>query len=91
MEKNEAYQEAKKRVEAKFGFYTHLSIYVAVILLLVFINLVTSAGTLWFQWPMLGWGIAVAFHALAAFIFPNRPAVTEKMIEKEMNKGRMNS
>ena len=91
MERNEAYQEAKKRVEAKLGFYTHLSIYVAVILLLVFINLVTSSGIIWFQWPMLGWGISVAIHALAVFIFPNRLAVTEKMIEKEMNRDRKNS
>jgi len=35
---------------------------------------------------MLGWGFAVALHALAVFIFPNRFTVTGKMIEKEMNR-----
>jgi len=91
MEKSEAYQSAKKRVEAKMGFYTHLSVYVGVILLLAIINLLTSSNAIWFHWPMMGWGIAVAIHALAVFVFPSRFTVTEKMIEKEMNKSQKHS
>ena len=89
MEQSEAYQSAKKRVEAKMGFYTHLSVYVAVIVFLAIINVATSSETIWFHWPMLGWGIAVVLHAFAVFLFPGRFAVTEKMIEKEMNKSRV--
>jgi len=88
MQHDKAYQSAKKRVEAKMGFYTHLTVYVAVILLLVVINFLASSGVIWFQWPMLGWGIGVVLHALAVFVFPNRRVVTEKMIEKELSKGR---
>ncbi len=91
MKNSEAYQSAKKRVEAKMGFYTHLTVYVGVILFLVVINLLTSSGNIWFHWPMLGWGIAVALHALAVFVFPGRFAITEKMIEKEMGKSRTHS
>jgi hypothetical protein len=40
---------------------------------------------------MLGWGIAVALHAFAVFIFPGGFAVTEKMIEKEMGESRTHS
>ena len=90
MENNEAYKSAKKRVEAKIGFFIHLSVYVAVILLLVVIDVLSSPGTTWFHWPMLCWGVGVALHALAVFVFPNRFTVTEKMIEKEMNKDREN-
>jgi hypothetical protein len=86
MTDSEAYQSAQKRVEAKMGFYTHLTVYGAVILFLAIINLLTSSGTIWFHWPMLGWGVAVLIHALTVFIFPSRFAVTEKMIEKEMGK-----
>lgn len=86
MEQSEAYQSAKKRVEAKMSFYTHLSIYVAVILLLLVINLLSSPSTIWFHWPMMGWGIAIVLHGVAVFVLPGRFAVTEKMIEKEMNK-----
>ena len=91
MEKSQAYQSAKKRVESKMGFYTHLSVYVAVILFLVVINLLTSSGSIWFHWPMLGWGIAVAIHALVVFVFRGQFAVTEKMIENEMDKSRTGS
>lgn len=91
METSEAYQSAKKRVEAKMGFYMHLSVYVAVILFLAIINFVTSSNTIWFQWPMLGWGVAVVLHAVTVFFFPSRFAVTEEMIEEEMKKSRTHS
>lgn len=86
MEHSEDYQSAKKRVEAKMGFYTHLSVYVAVIVFLAIINLLTSSSAIWFHWPMLGWGIAIVIHAATVFLFPGRLAVTEKMIEKEMRR-----
>ncbi|MGJ5621085.1 2TM domain-containing protein [Sulfitobacter sp. MF3-043] len=91
MESSDEYQSAKKRVEAKMGFYTHLSVYAAVILFLAIINFVTSSGTIWFHWPMLGWGFAVAIHAALVFVFPRRFAVTEQMIEKEIGKARERS
>ena len=84
MESQEAYQRAKKRVEVKFRFYTHLTVYIAVSFLLIIINLSTSAEYLWFKWPLIGWGIGVLFHALGVFVFPKKYAFTEKMIEKEM-------
>ncbi len=86
MESREAYQRAKKRVEANFGFYIHLTVYIAVSFLLIIINLNTSAEHLWFKWPLIGWGIGVLFHALGVFVFPKKSAVTEKMIQKEMEK-----
>ncbi len=86
MEDSQEYQSAKKRVEAKMGFYTHASIYAAVIAFLAILNFMTSPGTIWFHWPMFGWGIAIAIHAAVVFVFPGRFAVTEKMIEKEMGR-----
>lgn len=86
MENSKEYESAKKRVAAKMGFYTHLSVYIGVILLLAIINLMTSASAIWFHWPMLGWGIAIVIHAVFVFVFPGRIAVTEKMIEKEMGR-----
>ena len=64
MENQEAYQRAKKRAEAKLGFYLHLAVYIVVNILLIIINLSTSAQYLWFKWPLIGWGIGVFFHAL---------------------------
>ena len=86
MENQEAYQKAKKRVEAKIGFYIHLAVYVGVNILLIIINLVTSTQELWFKWPLIGWGIGVFFHALGVFVFSGGSAIKEQMIEKEMKK-----
>ncbi len=91
MENSEAYRSAKQRVEAKMGFYTHLSVYAAVILFLAILDLVTSPDVLWFHWPMLGWGVAVVIHAASVFVFPRQFTVTEKMIENEMAKSQTHS
>ncbi len=41
---DEKYEKAKKRVEEIKGFYSHLFVYIAVNIVLVIINLVTSPG-----------------------------------------------
>ena len=86
MENQEAYERAKKRVEAKQGFYIHLLIYIVVGILLVFINLSTDPQHYWFMWPLIGWGIGVLFHAVGVFIFYEGSSITERMVEKEMEK-----
>ncbi len=86
MNNQEAYQRAKKRVEAKFGFYIHLSVYIAVSILLVIINLSTSAEYFWSKWPIAGWGIGLFFHALGVFVFSGGSAIKDRMIETEMKK-----
>ncbi len=86
MENPIAYYRAKKRVEAKFGFYIHLAVYLAVNALLVTINLSTSTEYLWFKWSLMGWGIGVLFHALAVFVFSGGSGIKAQMIEKEMKK-----
>jgi hypothetical protein len=88
MENQEAYQKAKKRAEAKIGFYIHLAVYVGVNILLMVINLSTSPQYLWFKWPLLGWGIGLFFHGMSIFVFSGKrfEVLKEKMIEKEMKR-----
>ena len=86
MENQEAYERARKRVEAKIGFYVHLSVYIAVNILLVIVNISTSPQYLWFKWPLIGWGIGVISHALGVFVFTGGSTIKEQMIEKEMKK-----
>jgi hypothetical protein len=61
------YQKAKERVEDLRGFYRHLAVYVIVNLGLFLINMMASPGSLWFIWPLMGWGIAIVLHALRVF------------------------
>jgi 2TM domain len=51
----------------KVGLFMHATADVAVNVLLVTINLSTAPGHLWFQWPLLGWGIGLLAHAAGAF------------------------
>ncbi len=63
---------AKQRVEAITGFYIHLAVFIAVITLLFFIDLLAGQDW-WVQWPLLGWGIGVLAHAWAVFGRTPRP------------------
>lgn len=64
-EDKESYEAAKKRVEEIKGFYVHVAVYVIVNAGLFAINMITNSDTLWFYWPLLGWGIGLAIHAFA--------------------------
>lgn len=86
MENTQAYQKAKKKVEARLGFKTHLVVYLGVNVLLMAINLINSPEYLWFVWPLMGWGIAIFWHAMGVFVFNKESGAKERMIRKEMDK-----
>lgn len=67
MERDEAYLRAKRRVQNLKAFYLHFAVYVLVNLLLFFINIMTDPDSLWFFYPLGGWGIGVAIHGLTTF------------------------
>ncbi len=85
----DAYKQAERRVQAKMGFYGHLTSYILVNGFLIVIYLFTSPGGYpWFIWPMLGWGIGLAFHFAGVFGFGNSNSadVRRRMIEEEMRR-----
>jgi hypothetical protein len=63
----QAYERARKRVEEIKGFYVHLGIYLIVNSMLFAINMLSDSGSLWFYWPLLGWGIGLGAHAFSVF------------------------
>ena len=67
-----AYRRARARVAALRGFYIHLLAYVVVNAFLFLINMLTDRDSLWFYWPLLGWGIGVLIHALYVFVLGGR-------------------
>ena len=80
------YLKAKERVETLRGFYIHLTVYVIVNLGLFFINMMTSPETLWFIWPLMGWGIAIVLHAVRVFVEAPGSSWEQKKIAKLMKK-----
>ena len=84
MSEEEIYQEAKRRVEEKKGFFIHFSVYILVNILLVIIWAFPSGGgNPWFLWPLGGWGIGLLFHFLGVFVFSKKSNWERKEIEKE--------
>ena len=61
-----SYRRVKERVEELKGFYTHLAVWLVVNLGLLLIDLAAGSGW-WFFWPLVGWGVAVAIHAVVVF------------------------
>jgi 2TM domain len=80
------YEKAKKRVEAKIGFFIHLSVYILVNSFLIMVNYFQSKDVIWSVWPLGGWGIGLFFHGLGVFLFPGLDRYKEGMIQKEMGK-----
>lgn len=62
----ERLERARKRVAELKSFYGHLFAYVVVMIVLVIIDW-QDWGNWWFYWPVMGWGVAVAFHAVGTF------------------------
>jgi len=71
IEQNADERRIRSRVRALRGLYIHAIVYVAVNIGLLFIDLLSSPGKLWFFYPLLGWGIGLACHA-AALHLPER-------------------
>ena len=85
MSEAEIREIATKRVRARKGFYSHLTAYIIVNLMLIAIWYFTGAGYFWPVWVMLFWGIGLVFHAVAVFL--QRDISWEaKEIEKEVEK-----
>jgi hypothetical protein len=87
MKNQEAYTNAKKKVETRMSFYTHLAVYLVVISFLTILNLTVTGGYFWAMWPMIGWGSGLIVHGLFTFVFDAESSLKERLIEKELQKG----
>jgi len=66
---NDKYLQARKRVEELKEFYYGLISYCVVIPSLIFIWYRYTPNVIqWFWFPMLGWGMGLAFHAYKVFV-----------------------
>ena len=84
------YQKALREVrmeKAKRGFTIHLIVYTIVNVMLIAINLIYASKTIWFFYPLLGWGIGIAIHYYAGVIhFPKEMEAEEALAERRARK-----
>lgn len=69
------------------GFRSHLFSFVVVNAFLFAINALTP-GPWWFFWPLLGWGLGLAFHARAALSSDVSPRRIRREIERNAERAR---
>jgi hypothetical protein len=85
-------QKAEKIVEARRGFKTNLFAYLIINVMIFVIWLIVALTTsphLWFPWflfPLVGWGIGIAFHAQAVYGGAKFESRREDMVQKEMDR-----
>lgn len=86
--KQTSYEKAVKRVKEIKDFYGSLISYLIVIPILIFINFKTFSGFQWFWFPMLGWGLGLAFHAFRVFGYGSswEERKIKEILEKESPK-----
>ena len=78
------YEEARKRVKAKRGFWSNFISYVVVNIICFFIWALTGGGYPWFLWVLGPWGIFIIAHYLRVFVFEGKSE--KRAIEQEAEK-----
>jgi hypothetical protein len=76
-------QAARKRVQAKRDFASHLVAYVVVNAMLIGVWALTGGGYFWPAWVLAGWGAGLVLHAWDAFW---RRPVTEADVDAELRR-----
>lgn len=81
----EEIKAAKKRVEELQGFYWNLASYIIINSFLHFLDLKDGHYN-WAYWPLLGWGVGIAFHAIEIFGMFNSSSWKDKQVQKELER-----
>jgi hypothetical protein len=77
---------AKRRVNLKMGFYTHLLVYVCVNLGLFALNHLVG-GFRWSLFPALGWGLGLAIHGIVVAVqLRGGSDLRERLLQQEMER-----
>jgi hypothetical protein len=75
--------EARKRVEARREFGSHVVVYVVINAFLIAIWAFTGAGYFWPVWVLAGWGAGLVLHAWDTFV---RRPISEADVEAELRR-----
>ncbi|MFC2040779.1 2TM domain-containing protein [Chloroflexota bacterium] len=85
MTEEQIYEEAKRRIKEKKGFWGHFGTWAAINVMLIIIWALTDLGGYpWFIWPLCCWGFFVLLHYLRVFVFERK--TDRGAIEKEAEK-----
>lgn len=86
MHTEEEIKKARKRVKDKKAFYQHLMSFVIVNMFLFALNVITYPRHWWFVYPLLGWGVGLAFHYVEVFGIPGFDILSKEWEDRELDK-----
>lgn len=72
---------ARKRADARMGWYAHALVYVVVNTALVLLSLAT--GRHWAIFPALGWGLGLALHGMGVWLVMGGGGLKQRLIDQE--------
>ena len=72
---------AQRRARAKMGWLMHAAVFAVVNLFLMALSL--STGRHWAVYPLLGWGLGLAIHAVAVWLLAPGGSLLQRMVERE--------
>jgi len=84
MDQQDQAAERTTAARPRIGFWIHLATYLLVNALLVGVNLLTSPDHLWFQWPLVGWGLGILLHLGLILYLPKRTEGRQRRIAPEL-------
>ena len=84
MEREEMVRTARRRARMQFGFFIHLTVFIAVNALLYLTKQQASSVYAWPAIPLGGWAIGLTVHGLALYL--SGTGLRERMVEAELRK-----
>jgi len=74
---------AIKRASAKMGWYIHACVFVSVNAFLYFSSTLGFRERHYNLYPMLGWGLGLAFHFLSVFVLGTGSGLRQSLVDRE--------
>ncbi len=74
-------QLARKRANAKMGWYLHASVFIAANGMLLALS--ALSGRHWAVYPAFGWGIGLAVHGTVVFLRTGGAGLHERLVQQE--------
>jgi hypothetical protein len=76
---------AKRRVEARVGWISHVTMYLVANTAFVVLWAMTGAHYPWFIWPLIGWGMGIVGHTITFWLGPDS-AHGQRAVDREVQR-----
>lgn len=76
-------QLARRRANAKLGWYVHALAFVLVNALIFAMSRYAFGTRPWSVYPLLGWGLGLVLHGVSVFLLGTGSGLRERMVQRE--------